>query len=670
MTKGLFYKRCALFLLTMLLPLMLWMATQASISGDEFLHRNQAETVVDFFFSMGTDQKALDTPVTNLKHYGQSYDNLASLIARIFQIDDIFLLRHLMSALAGWLIIGLSALFAKKIGGWPAAFFVILLLAISPRFLGHSLNNLKDIPFALGYLAGLYFINNLIKQWPCFRQKTIWWLIAAIAFAISIRPPGMILLAYLGLAVVIMASVSLYKKEINISSLSVVLSTTLLIMLTGYFAGLLFWPYALIDPITHPFVSHRMMEAYPVTIRQLFMGEMVWSDRLPWFYLPWMMLISVPLTVWIGVILFLFLYRYTNNQKAVILLLFAILFPLLFIIVKQSNVYGGWRHILFIYPPLVILSGFGFFMLFNRLKNRWIQITAILFVTVSLIEPALFMVRNHPFYYLYFNPLVGGYRGAFANYEADYYFNTIDPAARWLNQHLKQTGERDVTIASNFETGWHFRHNKQVKSVLQVPWYSRDQHDWDYAVFSATYLHAHTLTPSLWPPQGTIHVVSVDDLPVSVVIKRTDKSDYLGWQALKAGSYANAIGYLKTALATNNKNEGAWLNLSRVFYQHEAYGKAIPSLDEALAIHPSFEPAMLEKARCYLKLGQTEEAMKQINELLTGNIKYQPAWLLRSELEATAGNQEAAIQTLRNALKINPSFAEVRNKLLELTKNE
>lgn len=670
MTNGLFFKRCALGLLTILLPLMLWMATQASISGDEFLHRNQAEAVVDFFFSMGTDQKALDTPVTNLKHYGQSFDNLASLIARIFEIDNIFLLRHLMSALAGWLIIGLSALFAKKMGGWPTAFFVILLLAISPRFLGHSLNNLKDIPFALGYLAGLYFIHNLVTQWPCFRQKTIWWLIGAIAFTISIRPPGLILPAYLGLAVIIMASVSLYKKEITISSLSVVLSTTLLIMLAGYFAGLLFWPYALMDPISHPFVSHRMMEAYPVTIRQLFMGEMVWSDRLPWFYLLWMMLISVPLTVWIGFILFLFLYRFTKSQKTIPLLLFAILFPLLFITVKQSNIYGGWRHILFVYPVLIILSGFGFSLLFNRLKHKWIQITTILFVTVTLIEPTLFMVRNHPFYYLYFNPLTGGYRGAFANYEADYYFNTIDPAARWLIQHLKQTGEADVTIASNFETGWHFRHNNQVESVRQIPWYSRDQHDWDYGIFSATYLHAHTLTPSLWPPQGTIHVVSVDNLPVCVVIKRTDKNDFLGWQALKDGSYANAIGYLKTALAANNKNEGAWLNLGRAFYQQEAFGNAISSLDEALIIHPLFEPAMLEKARCYVKLRQPEEAMNRISELLNCNIKYQPAWLLRSELEAAAGNRAAAIQTLREALIINPSFSEVRNKLLELTKNK
>ena len=468
MHKEVVFKKISIALLVILLPMMLWMSTQASISGDEFLHRDQAEAVVDYFLTSGANQKALDTPVTNLKHYGQSCDNLASLIARVFKIENIFLLRHLMSAMAGWLVVLFAVLMAKKTGGWTTALFTIIILAVSARFMGHSLNNLKDIPFALGYMAGLYSIYNWISQWPRPQFKTAWLMVAAIAFSISIRPPGLILIAYLGLAVTGTAVVSFRRKELNGESIMILMSKTLLVMMAGYFAGLLFWPYALQNPLMNPIVSHQMMEAYPVTIRQLFMGEMIWSDMLPWYYLPWMMLISVPMILITGLLSLLSLYRFKQSQKAVVVLLFSILFPLIYIVLKQSNVYGGWRHILFIYPPLAIMAGYGLHFLYNIICNstiKAVKVFIVVFIILIIAEPVAFMIRNHPFHYLYFNPLTGGYKGAFTKYEGDYYFNTIQPAAKWLNNHIEETTAQKVKIISNFEAAWHFRHNKLISSV-------------------------------------------------------------------------------------------------------------------------------------------------------------------------------------------------------------
>jgi tetratricopeptide (TPR) repeat protein len=663
------FKYLSIGLLVIILPVLLWMATQASISGDEFLHRDQAESVVDYFFSFGADQTALHTPITNLKHYGQGYDNLASLIARIFNIEDIFLLRHLMSALAGWLIFLVAFLLARKIGNYETAFFTVLILVISPGFIGHTLNNLKDIPFALSYLAGVYFISNWISQWPRPKLKTAFGLIAAIAFSISIRPPGLILIAFLGLAVTLIAINSYRKGETSVKTIIILLSATALVMLAGYFAGLMFWPFALQNPLVNPIMSHAMMEAYPVTIRQLFMGKLIWSDMLPWHYLLWMMFISIPLLIFAGLVSFVGFYRFKQSPKTIGLLLFSIVFPLIYIIAKESNVYGGWRHILFIYPPMTVLAGYGITLLYNQIKSRLKKTATLilaLFLVLMMTEPIAFMIRNHPFHYLYFNPIVGGYQGAYGKYEADYYFNTIEPAARWLNKYISQNHEKQVTVASNFESGWHFRNNPEVVSVLQTGYYNRNHLDWDYGIFSATYFQPGTLKDGIWPPPGTIHTIEVDGKPVCVVIKRISKLEFNGWEAIKANRFEEAEELLAASVKLDSMSEGAWLDYGRVCYQLGNYDGAIEKLNQSLAIHPSFEPALLEKARCQIKLNKALDALLLINKLLDINVKYLPAYVLKADILINLNKKEEAIATLKKALAIQPSYNPAIERLLKL----
>jgi 4-amino-4-deoxy-L-arabinose transferase-like glycosyltransferase/predicted negative regulator of RcsB-dependent stress response len=666
------FKYLSIGLLVIILPVLLWMATQASISGDEFLHRDQAESVVDYFFTFGADQSALHTPITNLKHYGQGYDNLASLIARIFNIEDIFLLRHLMSAMAGWLIFLVAFLLARKISNYETAFFTILILGVSPGFIGHSLNNLKDIPFALGYITGIYFISNWINQWPRPKLKTAFGLVAAIAFSINIRPPGLILIAILGLAVTIIAINDYREEKLAAKTIVILLATTTLVMLAGYFAGLLFWPFAWQNPLVNPILSHALMEAYPVTIRQLFMGKLIWSDMLPWYYLLWMMIITIPLLLFAALVSFAGLYRFKNSPKTIALLLFSVLFPLIYIIAKESNVYGGWRHILFIYPPLTVLAGYGITLLFKQFKRRFKKaatlIIALLFL-LMMAEPVAFMIRNHPFHYLYFNPIVGGYQGAYGKYEADYYFNTIEPAARWLNKYISQNHEKQVKVASNFESKWHFRNNPEVISVSQTGYYNRSHLDWDYGIFSATYFQSGTLKDGIWPPPGTIHTVEVDGKSVCVVIKRISKLEFNGWEAIKANRIEEAEKLLVASVKLDSVSEGAWLDYGRVCYQLGNYDGAIEKLNQSLAIHPSFEPALLEKARCQMKLKKTVEALLLTNQLLDINVKYLPVYMLKADVLINLNKKEEAIATIKKAVAIQPSYNPAIERLLKLKEN-
>ena len=96
----------------LLLFLMLLASRDAGITCDEVLHYNHSVSVYNYFATHGKDQSALNTPVTHLKYYGQSYDNLVTILIKWFNIDDIYGFRHIMSSLAGWLTIMITALFA------------------------------------------------------------------------------------------------------------------------------------------------------------------------------------------------------------------------------------------------------------------------------------------------------------------------------------------------------------------------------------------------------------------------------------------------------------------------------------------------------------------------------------------------------------------------------
>ncbi len=664
-------KKLTIFLLVIQFPLLLWLSLDASISGDEFLHSNHANDVVDYFFTLGTNQDALNTPVTNLKYYGQSYDNLASLIGRITKTENIFLLRHLMSAFAGWLIFLFVVLFTSKTDGWRTSFFSILILSLSPVIVGHSINNLKDIPFALGYMSGLFFIYLWIKEWPRPKIKTSILLTIAIAFSISIRPPGLILILFLGIAVFLLLVKEITSKNISsIYNIENPLVQSILITLTGYFAGLVFWPFAIQNPIVNPISAHILMENYPVTIRQLFIGELIWSDMLPWYYLPYMFVITSPVIIIPGLISLIVFARLLIKKPAFLILIFSAVFPLVYIILKDANVYGGTRQVLFVYPPLAIISGYGLTLLFNWLQGLQKKIYLILFTAFLLtlmVHPVIYMAKNHPFHYQYYNQLVGGYKNAFGKFEADYYFNTIHPAAQWLNNQIIENGKDSVKVISNFETKWHFRNNPLIASVKTSSFYNRNMYDWDYAVFSATYLNPITLTTRLWPPPGTIHTIKIDNKPVAVVIKRTSYDDFKGNKALKKGELLNAINLLSKSVNKDPFIEGAWLDYGRALYKIGNFSQAIEKLDSSLSVYPYFEPALLYKARCYNAIGETSESIHTIDFLLKHNPKYLPAYLCKSEILISDNKPNEAIYVLQQALIIQPSFSQAREKLKRLS---
>ena len=177
--KYIFYSISAILLFLLMIT-----SRDAGITCDDVLHYNQSVSVYNYFASHGKDLTALNTPITHLKFYGQSYDNLVTILIKWFNVENVYGFRHLMSSFAGWLTILITALFAVWLAGYRSGILTLILFAVSPTFIGHSQNNLKDIPFALGYIASTFYTLKFLVSGRKISIPDIVLLTASIAFFI------------------------------------------------------------------------------------------------------------------------------------------------------------------------------------------------------------------------------------------------------------------------------------------------------------------------------------------------------------------------------------------------------------------------------------------------------------------------------------------------------
>ncbi|HEX2974504.1 MAG TPA: hypothetical protein VHO68_01100, partial [Bacteroidales bacterium] len=398
--------------------------------------------VLNYFGSGGADTSAINTPVTNLKYYGQSYDNIVTFITQFLNIEDVYTFRNLMSALVGWLTFIITALFAVSLGGYRTGILVLFLFSVSPSFFGHSLNNLKDVPFAFAYIAGTWFITKFISKSGKTSVSSAIFLTLSIAFCISIRAGGLILICYLFMYLVLHYVLKYYEtRRLNINELIRKTSWIFPISLISVLLGSLLWPFALRDPLKNIFESYRIMAHYPLTFRQIFEGRVEWSDFMPWYYLLKSMAITIPLLVLGGfIIFFLFSKKVVTGKNRLVFLfvVFTVLFPLFFVILEKSNLYSSWRQFLFVYPAIVLLSATGISFLFDLIEKKIAGFILVFIIILAAINPALFMLRNHPYEYIYYNELAGGVNGAYGNYELDYYYTSQTEASEWLINYLEE----------------------------------------------------------------------------------------------------------------------------------------------------------------------------------------------------------------------------------------
>ena len=484
-------------------------------------------------------------------------------------------------------------------------------------------------------------------------------LILSVAFCISIRPGGLLLICYLLLFVFIKKLVAYQETgKINRSILKTKLLPIGFILLSSYLLGILLWPYVLQNPVTGFWESWKVMTQFPTTIRQIFEGRFEWSDFMPWYYLPKYMLITFPLLVWLGIICFLTLTGKTIKKDWLkyAFLIFTLLFPILFVIWEKSNLYGAWRHFLFVYPAIIILASIGLWHLSLRFKSKFIRFPAITVVLLLAIHPVSFMIKNYPYNYLYYNQLVGGLKGAYGNYETDYYYHSIRGGSEWLINYLKQNRSGDsVKIGTNFPASWFFRSDKLLINRY-FTFSERSEHDWDYYIVTNSYLSPTLLKNKNWPPANSIKTIEIEGVPVCAILKRENKDDLYGYQAYIQHRPDEAVKYFEEVVKKNCQDELIFFNFASVCNELGQKEKAMELLQKGLEIKPDCEVILMFQANLYAEKGELLRAAELYQEVIRTNRKYFDAYPPLAKILIGHNELQKARALLKNCLTMHPGF--------------
>jgi hypothetical protein len=131
---------------------------------------------------------------------------------------------------------------------------------------------------------------------------------------------------------------------------------------------------------------------------------------------------------------------------------------MVYVLWMRPPMYDGFRHFLFIVPPLFVFAGLGAEALLRWSRFTWLRGLLVLL----LLGPALFAnIRLHPYQYTYYNLYAGSTHGAAYRYETDYWLTCYKDAMGWVNQNA-QDGQRVFVNREGYIAAYYARGGVEV----------------------------------------------------------------------------------------------------------------------------------------------------------------------------------------------------------------
>lgn len=303
-------------------------------------------------------------------------------------------------------------------GDWKYGLLGSLFLYLSPRFFAEGHYNSKDmVVMALVILliaAGIKLIESRRIS-----SALVFAFVAAIAT--NMRISALFMFGLLGLLYIVNLTV---KKQWNAKNLWVGLTTVLAFFLISY----LITPAAWREPLGYiAYVIGRSSNFADWPGAVYFQGLV--RRPVPSSYIPTMIAVTTPILILaltllghITTIAELIRGAIKKNSPAESqFLLICIIFIwtfLLFAIIRRPILYNSWRHLYFLYGPMLILAVAAVRFLVQRANGK-LKMLVVSAVVLQLLVCALLIGISHPFQYVYYNPLAG--KDPARSYEFDYW---------------------------------------------------------------------------------------------------------------------------------------------------------------------------------------------------------------------------------------------------------
>ncbi len=470
----------------------------------------------------------LQWPTVALEHW-RGFD------AANFDPETIYFSRHLLNFIYFYLgLLCFYSLLKQRFKKGSLALLGTLIIVLTPRFFAEAFYNNKDILFAVFYIITIYFSEKFMRQksWLNFFLLSV---VTAIAANTRIVV-GLVALVYW---FEFLSEFFWQKGEFRWKKMTQLLTWPVFTFLL----------YILIHPtawgqevgfIWQVIQSFSQYDAWQG--KTLYFGNFVPWNKIPWHYTLGYLWATIPLTfsgliiygilVWIKNF-YLSLKNKTEKLKVKIFTLdnkmfFFWLAPLLMVIVCQSVLYNSWRHLYFIYFPLVYLAILGLSVLEKKNKTQ-----AIIFflLAITFILTSFWMIENHPYEGVYYNPLIR--KSVTKNFERDYWGLSIQPLFNQVLQ-LEATSEERIKIWQN--DPMHKFSSWLVPVKIREKFLLTSQEEAQYAVINFYNWNQTTLidnkyydnlnkTERNFSQWQIIDQIKVDGYPIAILLKNLESTN-------------------------------------------------------------------------------------------------------------------------------------------------
>lgn len=512
----------------LLVAALIWMIVlnqRIGISDREVAQNEYSELIYNHFHHIGDPDAYKAHPYANTQ--AQTIDLLIYSCAKSLEFNDVYAVRHLLSAIFGWLLVAYLSLILLRAFNWRAAFFTAFFLFLSPRFFGYSLSNVVDVTFAFFFIYSIMQMYYFSRELPVIRVSRLIRITIGILLTLSVHNAGSALLHLL--AVFTLLNFFLYNpvKKIftkeYLKALGLVFLPVAIIWVTVmivHSAATFFLETSFIMP-NQAFAS--LVTNIPYDQNQIFEGHFIGPDNFPTRYLVKYLYVTTPTVVLISFLLFFIFFK--NAIKSLKpFSIFIFIYTFLFCINRVKTHYMNpdtlWAIHYCIYPLFMLLAVSGLECALRQINDRYTNFVILALVGLLSFMPIRHILKNSPFTTLYFNEISGGIHNAYAKYALDSNFEANKEANSWMRDYIyahdigKHYTERPLVVATNGNAACALFYETDPNINLVFKDYDRMDSTWDYYVAYCNQIPATQLIHQTWPPDSAMHLMSFERKPM------------------------------------------------------------------------------------------------------------------------------------------------------------